>query len=93
MTDSEIASQHPTPVNTHTKLGRTWTFLVMAVVGLLLLLVFILQNNKAVPIHFLGLAGSLSLGVAILLAAVIGSLITVVVGSARIVQLKRKQTR
>lgn len=92
MSEAEVVPQRTVPATGHTKLGRTWTFLAAAAVGLLLLLVFIIQNNKPVPIHFLGLHGSLSLGVSILLAAVIGALITVVVGSARMIQLKRRKS-
>ncbi len=56
---------------------------------LILLLIFITQNPHAAQFTFLGAHWNLPLGVAILLAAVIGGLITVLAGTARILQLRR----
>ena len=55
---------------------------------LLFLLIFILQNGKAVGISYLGAHGHLPLGVALLLAAVCGVLLTILAGAARIGQLR-----
>jgi uncharacterized integral membrane protein len=56
-------------------------------VVLLFLLIFILQNGRAVDISYLGMHGHLPLGVALLLAAVCGVLLTILAGAARISQL------
>ena len=56
---------------------------------LILLLIFIAQNTASTPFTFLGFHWSLPLGVAILLSAVTGGLLTVAVGTARIIQLRR----
>ncbi len=56
--------------------------------GLLLLLTFILENSQRVDISFFGAHGHLPLGVALLLAAVLGVLLVVIPGTARIVQLR-----
>ncbi len=56
---------------------------------LILLLIFIIQNTTSTPFQFLGWHWTLPLGVAILLAAVVGGLLTVAVGTARILQLRR----
>jgi uncharacterized integral membrane protein len=56
---------------------------------LILLLIFIAQNTASTKFAFFGWRWSLPLGVAILLAAVVGGLLTVAVGTARIVQLRR----
>ncbi len=56
---------------------------------LILLLIFIAQNTDSASFAFLGWRWSLPLGVAILLAAVVGGLITVAAGTARILQLRR----
>ena len=53
------------------------------------MLIFITQNIATTPFTFFGWHWSLPLGVAILLAAVGGGLITVAVGTARILQLRR----
>ena len=56
---------------------------------LIILLVFITQNTESVEMTFIAWHWHLPLGVQILLAAVLGSLLTVLVGAARIVQLRR----
>lgn len=55
---------------------------------LLLLLIFILQNAKTVDIAYFGAHGHLPLGVALLLSAVCGVLLTMLAGAARISQLR-----
>jgi uncharacterized integral membrane protein len=64
-----------------------------ALVLLVLLLVFMLENTERVAIHFLGAKGHLSLGLALLVAAVGGGLIVAVLAIARIVQLRRLARR
>jgi len=58
------------------------------VLVLLLLLIFILQNGARVTIQFFGADPTLPLGVALLLAAVLGALLVALVGVARVVQLR-----
>jgi uncharacterized integral membrane protein len=60
----------------------------MFAVILLLLLIFILQNGHTVAISFLGARGHLPLGVALLLAAVLGVLLVAIPGTVRILQLR-----
>ena len=60
---------------------------------LLLLLIFILQNNTDVSVSYLGMHGHLPLGVALLLAAVCGVLLVVLAGTARIGQLRATARR
>jgi uncharacterized integral membrane protein len=55
--------------------------------------VFILENTQSVEISFFGASGHLPLGVALLLAAIGGALLTGIVGAARIVQLRRHVKR
>jgi uncharacterized integral membrane protein len=57
-------------------------------VVLLLLLIFILENGQRADISFFGAHGHLPLGVALLLAAVLGVLLVVIPGTGRIVQLR-----
>jgi len=72
-----------------TRAGALWTSLIAGFLILILLLVFITQNTASTAFTFLGWHWTLPLGVAILLAAVVGGLITVAVGTARILQLRR----
>jgi putative membrane protein len=70
--------------------GTLWVGLIVGAVVLVLLLIFIMQNGQAVEVEFLGLAGSLSLAVAILLGVVAGALLVVIPGTVRIMQLRNR---
>ena len=72
-----------------TRAGALWTFLIAGFLILIVMLVFITQNMETSSFAFLGFHWSLPLGVAMLLAAIGGGLITVTVGTARILQLRR----
>lgn len=72
-----------------TRAAALWAALIGGFIVLIVLLVFILQNTDSTTIHFFGWQWNLPVGVAILLAAVCGGLLTVAVGTARIVQLRR----
>ncbi|MDP9094786.1 MAG: LapA family protein [Actinomycetota bacterium] len=71
------------------RISALWIGLILAAVLLVALLIFIAQNSHTVVIHYLGFHGHISLGVAMLAAAVIGVLLVAIPGSARIIQLRR----
>jgi uncharacterized integral membrane protein len=81
----------PSPPPQHkirpTRLSGLWFAVVFFAVVLLFLLIFILQNGRAVDVSYLGMHGHLPLGVAMLLSAVCGVLLTILAGVARISQL------
>jgi uncharacterized integral membrane protein len=72
-----------------TRAGALWSALIIGFLILIVLLIFITQNTATTQFTFVSLHWSLPLGVAILLAAVAGGLLTVAVGTARIFQLRR----
>jgi uncharacterized integral membrane protein len=72
-----------------TRAAGLWSFLATGFLVLIVLLIFITQNTNPGDFAFLGWRWTLPLGVAILLAAVCGGLITFLAGSARIYQLRR----
>ena len=72
-----------------TRAGALWTALAGGFVVLILLLVFVMQNTNTTPIHMFGWAWQLPVGVALLLAAIAGGLLTFLVGTVRILQLRR----
>jgi uncharacterized integral membrane protein len=67
--------------------------LIAGAIVLILLLVFILENTKTVKISYFGAGFRMPLGVALLLAAIGGALLVGIVGTARIVQLRRSVRR
>ena len=73
--------------------GTAWVALILGLIILVLLLVFILQNNVPADFRYLGWTFSLPLGVAMLLAAVAGALVTALVGSVRVFRLGHRVRR
>jgi uncharacterized integral membrane protein len=73
--------------------GRVWVTLIAVVVLVVLLIIFIAENSGRVTISFLGAHGRISLGLAMLIAAVVGVVVTLLVGTTRILQLRREVRR
>ncbi len=76
-----------------TNAGRVWVSIAVATVLLILLIIFIAENSESVTVSFLGASGHISLGLALLIAAVAGAVVTLLVGTARILQLRREVRR
>ena len=72
-----------------TRAAALWTSLIFGFLILIVLLIFITQNTDSTSFTFLTWHWNLPLGVAILLAAVCGGLITALVSAARMFQLRR----
>jgi uncharacterized integral membrane protein len=81
------------PVLRRSRSGGLWTGLILSAIVLIFLLVFILQNQIAVTIKFLGFQGSVPVGVALLLAAIAGLLLVAIPGGVRMMQLRRAARR
>ncbi|MGH3560626.1 MAG: LapA family protein [Mycobacterium sp.] len=79
----------PKPPVPFTRAAALWSSLIVGFLILIVLLIFITQNTASADFQFLSFHWTLPLGVAILLAAVGGGLLTVLVGTARIYQLRR----
>jgi uncharacterized integral membrane protein len=71
-----------------TRAGMVWVAVASALVVLILLIVFILQNQDYVQVKFFGLEGAVALGVALFIAAVGGGVLVAIAGAARIIQLR-----
>jgi uncharacterized integral membrane protein len=76
------------PGERRTRLSGAWTAIVVGLVALVVILVFILQNQQSVQVSFLMFNGSLPLAVALLFALILGAVIVVAFGAARILQLR-----
>lgn len=91
-----LNSPDPAPATTtaahtppRTRAGTTWVLACIAALVLIALIVFLAQNSGATKISFFSLHGRFPLAVALLAAAVAGCLLTLMVGSTRILQLRR----
>jgi lipopolysaccharide assembly protein A len=77
----------------HTRISGVRSSLIAGLVGLIAVMIFIIQNARAVKISFFGAHLHLSLAVALLLAAIAGALLMAAAGTARITQLRRIMRR
>lgn len=84
----DVPARQPEEVK-FTRAAALWSSLIFGFLILIVLLVFISQNTASTPFTFLKWHWNLPLGVAILLAAVCGGLITALVSAARMFQLRR----
>lgn len=75
------------------RLGDTWVGIAVGALVLVLLIIFIMQNTVSVDVAFLGLSGSAPLAVMLLIAGVGFAIVTLVVGSLRIGQLRHRITQ
>lgn len=64
-----------------------WIALILGAIVLVLLLIFVIQNNVTTQFQYFGAQFQLPLGVAMLLAAVAGALVMALVGSVRMIQM------
>ncbi|OYN88062.1 LapA family protein [Parenemella sanctibonifatiensis] len=84
-------SKEQPPVQTGYSLSAaTWVALIIGMLLLILLLTFIVQNNVPAQFTFITLHFELPLGVATLLAAILGALIMAVAGTIRMLVLQRR---
>lgn len=71
-----------------TRASALWVATGAALLLLILLIVFMLQNSSKVEVHFVGLTGTIPLGMALLIAAVGGGVVVAIAGIARVTQLR-----
>jgi uncharacterized integral membrane protein len=72
------------------RIGSVWCGVWVAAALAVLLIIFMVQNTRQTRVSFLGFSGTTSLSVALLIAAVSGTLLTLLVGTARITQLRHR---
>jgi uncharacterized integral membrane protein len=75
---------------TGSRLGSVWVGVWAAAALAILLIIFMVQNTGRTRVSFLGFSGTTSLSVALLVAAVGGIVLTLLVGTARITQLRHR---
>jgi uncharacterized integral membrane protein len=87
------APAHETPAVPVTRTSVAWIGVWAATILLVAFIVFILQNTRGVQVSFLWMHGTLPLAVGLLMAMVAGIVVTLVLGTARITQLRRLARR
>lgn len=88
------ADSSPTPhTPPFTRAGAAWVATGAALLLLILIIVFILQNSAKVDVQFLGWSGTIPLGMALLIAAVGGGVVVAIAGVARVTQLRKYARR
>lgn len=70
--------------------ANTWVALIVGFLLLIVLIVFILQNQQKVPMNFLNWSGEFPAGIAYLIFAIAGALIMALVGMWRMFELRRQ---
>ncbi|HXJ48902.1 MAG TPA: lipopolysaccharide assembly protein LapA domain-containing protein [Candidatus Acidoferrum sp.] len=83
----------PLPGERQTRLSGAWTAIVIGLVALVVILIFILQNQQSVEVTFLFFNGHLPLAVALLFALILGAVTVLAFGAARIFQLRMVAAR
>ncbi|MEU8241094.1 lipopolysaccharide assembly protein LapA domain-containing protein [Actinoplanes missouriensis] len=77
----------------HTRTGAAWFAVCSAALLCVVLIIFMTQNTRRVEVTFLWTHTSLPLALALLIAAVGATILAVVVGAARITQLRHLYRR
>jgi lipopolysaccharide assembly protein A len=72
-----------------TRTGATWVGICAAALTLVVLIIFMLQNTRKTEVTFLWMHGTVPLALALLIAGVGVTILALVVGTARITQLRR----
>jgi uncharacterized integral membrane protein len=86
----EPVPKHVPPVRVRpTRTGTAWVALGVAALLAVLLIVFLVQNTRNTEISFLWMTANTPLAVALLIAVVGSVLLTLILGTARIAQLRR----
>ncbi|MGO4384899.1 LapA family protein [Specibacter sp. RAF43] len=95
----ENTPPHPTsePVqskpNIVTRASMMWVATSAGLLVLVLLIILILQNQESVTLHYLGLNGTVSIGVGLFIGAVGGGILVAIAGTVRIIQLRTRARR
>lgn len=91
--DSGAGSPDARGASRFTRASAAWVAVGAALLLLILLIVFMLQNSTRVDVHFLGADGTIPLGLALLIAAVAGGVVVAIAGAVRITQLRMSVRR
>lgn len=86
---SGTATAHPNRGLHSTRASRAWVRIFPATVVLAVILIFAFQNMDRVKVSFATASGKLPLALALFVAAALGGLLVLALGSIRIAQLRK----
>jgi uncharacterized integral membrane protein len=89
----KVAPGNLIPPPRHARTGTTWLRVGAAVLIAVVLIIFAVQNTRGVEISFLWMTTSTPLALALLIGAVGGTVLTLVLSTARITRLRREIRR
>ncbi|WP_309081418.1 lipopolysaccharide assembly protein LapA domain-containing protein [Zhihengliuella sp.] len=78
---------------TTTRSGAVWAATIFSLVILVLLIIFIAQNQETTTLRYFAWEGTVNVGLTVLAAAVAGGIIVSLAGAARIIALKAQRRR
>lgn len=90
VSDSGSRSTQPSGKAQGSFAASTWIALIVGFLLLIVLIVFMMQNQHEVPMNFLGWSGEFPAGIAFLIFAIGGALIMALVGGWRMFELRRQ---
>ncbi len=91
-----VPAPHAPPPRPRQRPSRIASIRIALIAGfgaLILLVIFIAQNTRATRVSFMGAHASMSLALALLIAAIAGALLMAAAGTARITQLRLTMRR
>jgi uncharacterized integral membrane protein len=89
----EVAAHPSAQPVAPTRISASWTALVAAIFVLIALVLFISENTQRSTVNFVGFHGHAPTAVVLLIAAIGGASVVVIVGVARIIQLRKVARR
>ncbi|GHC99426.1 LapA family protein [Zhihengliuella salsuginis] len=78
---------------TTTRSGAIWTTTIFSLLVLILLIIFIAQNQDTTTLRYFAWEGTVNVGLTVLAAAVAGGIIVALAGAGRIIALKAQKRR
>lgn len=90
--DSDTSSEESNDVSSipATRVSRMWARTLPALLALTAILILVAQNSVRVTVRFLGGSLRVPLAVALLGAVILGAFVVLTLGSARVMQLRRR---
>ncbi|MGG5752927.1 lipopolysaccharide assembly protein LapA domain-containing protein [Zafaria sp. Z1313] len=78
---------------TTTRTGMIWATTIIALVLLVLLIIFVAQNQTTAPLRFFAWEGTVSMGLTVVAASVAGGIVVAMAGAARLIALRAQRRK